>query len=777
LRPSRPGSTTLDSCRVFLADWSDLIGVSDVRTELPVRRIQRDPEHQISFVQLHQASPEGLPVFDAALTVAVRDDGTVAEMFGSLAPSVFLGAPRLSEQAALGLALADARGSPRLPATAELGVFQTQDGERSVASAQLVWRTEVATDRPAIWRSYYDAMDGTLLQTHDQIRRDEAFETYHMGHGTSLPGTLWYSGQVCQSCFYYFAFGSTMPEVHFGGFDFLDFLFIVLGRDGWDHNQVPGRHALRLGSDYDAVNSRNAYWNPQSTTDYQAVFGDLASCRDVVAHEGYHGVTQTESNINTSVNCAPINESMSDAMGEYVNQWARANLDWVAGTGGTCSGYRDLADPEMPSCATCLRQPAHFSNFGSRAIAEENVPPADRLSSHFNAGIGNKLGWLLGRSPADGPATFAGITVTGVSNTVAARIIHFANTNIMVPSTTYSTYGSALGSAASYLYGSGSWVATQTANAVKAVGIWAGSVPQVFATDRRMTLVPVPYSGRTYVFYKEPAQTYPRLMTRYRTCNTCPWMGPTAINWAGKGPGAVMTPAGPLKTPNTVWVFAKYDLDDTIHITCIAPSGSYYSPSPAVVPTATTGDDASAVYFNDSIYLFYRQAGSGVQPIVYQKLTSQFAGWGPVQQTGTSSRYGPAVVAGPDGELWLFWVLEYGRPYVYHKHMAANGTWGVAAVVPNQDLLVNTIQGTPSAVVVGDRIHLALAAQDDRGYYTSFCPEHYACTYRPWRWTALNPVGYASALTLGVSLGSSTVTQYWYDGATGGVLARSKESE
>ncbi|HEU4840558.1 MAG TPA: M4 family metallopeptidase, partial [Ilumatobacteraceae bacterium] len=140
----------------------------------------------------------------------------------------------------------------------------------------------------------------------------------------------------------------------------------------------------------------NAYWDPdlRQMVYGQALLGDgfrsLSVNIDIVAHEIFHGVTDSTSRLEYAMQPGALNESYSDIFGVLIANATEPDVrqwNWELGEGLLEDGlpFRDLADPAR------FRQPAHMRNF--RRLP--NTWPGDWGGVHINSGIHNKAAHLM----------------------------------------------------------------------------------------------------------------------------------------------------------------------------------------------------------------------------------------------------------------------------------------------------------------------------------------------------------------------------------------------
>jgi Zn-dependent metalloprotease len=199
-----------------------------------------------------------------------------------------------------------------------------------------------------------------------------------------------------------------------------DFLRTVLLRDNIDDRGSPMVSTINCVVEEDSPGPKqwvNAFWSPdikQMVYGQVLVGGELRSLSinvDVVAHEIFHGVTDSTARLEYQFQSGALNESYSDIFGTIVanhgtddpRQW-----DWKLGE-RLLEGdrpFRDLSDP------TLFGQPAHMDDYQDLP----NTQAGDWGGVHVNSGIHNKAAFLvltseddagdLVMTPSEGAAVF-----------------------------------------------------------------------------------------------------------------------------------------------------------------------------------------------------------------------------------------------------------------------------------------------------------------------------------------------------------------------------------
>ncbi|PHM69191.1 M4 family metallopeptidase [Xenorhabdus sp. KJ12.1] len=172
----------------------------------------------------------------------------------------------------------------------------------------------------------------------------------------------------------------------------------------FDRNSLDNQGLKLVATVHYGKNYLNAFWSRK-----QMVFGDgdgqffnrFTSAIDVVAHELTHGVIQNEVNLYYAYQSGALNESISDAFGIMVKQYAnnqRADeSDWLLGKGILGPRFNPENKPDI-ALRSFIRPGTAFSN--DRQVAHmdqyEELPiTLDNGGVHIYSGIPNKAFYLL----------------------------------------------------------------------------------------------------------------------------------------------------------------------------------------------------------------------------------------------------------------------------------------------------------------------------------------------------------------------------------------------
>jgi Zn-dependent metalloprotease len=455
------------AARAFVEAHADLLGVSGRGVGLGAGRELPDPAggHVVRF---HQ-QVGGYPVLGGTVSVSLTPDNHVGFVVSHTAPRASLAPVEVSSAQARRTALAaTARASHT--ATARLRVSQAPTltvfdpsviGVPTSARPGLTYRVEVGSrsaTAPVRELVLVDAVRGGVVLAVDELTEADqqsvctANDNPAIQDPTCPPTKSGGSTKVDPSA----SSDTDVQDAYSNAELTFDFYRDVVG----DTSAL----GLPAGSSGDrALNStvhmcdssstasscvpmQNAFWDGQ-----EMVYGDgFSSADDVVAHELTHSVTEHTSNLFYWYQSGAINESMSDVMGELVDQWDQSGNDaeserWVIGEDlpASIGPVRDMQHPTtqppgavpgiftpQPDKMTSIYYSAkQTTDNGSQAYPEDNG------GVHTNSGVGNKAAYLI----VDG-GTFNGVTVPGLGGddlgtrtaaiTKAARIYYLADESL-----------------------------------------------------------------------------------------------------------------------------------------------------------------------------------------------------------------------------------------------------------------------------------------------------------------------------------------------------------
>lgn len=200
----------------------------------------------------------------------------------------------------------------------------------------------------------------------------------------------------------------TVNQAYDGSGKTYDFYQEVFSR-----NSIDGQGLEVLSSVHFEIDYGNAFWNGS-----QMVYGDgddelfkrgaFTESLDVIAHELTHGVTQFTAGLRYRKQSGALNESLSDAVGSLVKQYAMGQTadqaDWLIGEGilGPALEGEALRSLKAPGTAFDFdSQPSHMRDY--RDLPDDGDPRNDHGGVHINSGIPNHA-FYLAATGLGGPA-------------------------------------------------------------------------------------------------------------------------------------------------------------------------------------------------------------------------------------------------------------------------------------------------------------------------------------------------------------------------------------
>lgn len=163
-----------------------------------------------------------------------------------------------------------------------------------------------------------------------------------------------------------------------------------------DHN-LPLTATVHYGRDYD-----NAFWNGE-----QMVFGDgdgtifetFTSSLSVIGHELTHGVTQYTAGLDYEGQSGALNESISDAFGALVEQFAghqdAAQASWLIGAGLFTDQVQGKALRSMKAPGTAYDDDVLGKDPQPATMSGYVTTKDDNGGVHLNSGIPNHAFYLV----------------------------------------------------------------------------------------------------------------------------------------------------------------------------------------------------------------------------------------------------------------------------------------------------------------------------------------------------------------------------------------------
>jgi Zn-dependent metalloprotease len=251
---------------------------------------------------------------------------------------------------------------------------------------------QTATDGFGVERTFLCEQDGDGFALRDPVHNVHTFDFGFRDPTTDggLPG---------DGCVNPPDWAPEAVSAHANAVAVADFLRTVLLRDNIDDMGGVMVSTINCVVEEDSPGPKqwvNAFWSPdlrQMVYGQVLVDGELRSLSinvDVVAHEIFHGVTDSTARLEYQFQSGALNESYSDIFGTIVanrgaddaRQW-----DWELGERLLPGNrpFRDLSDP------TLFDQPAHMDDYQDLP----NTQAGDWGGVHVNSGIHNKAAFLV----------------------------------------------------------------------------------------------------------------------------------------------------------------------------------------------------------------------------------------------------------------------------------------------------------------------------------------------------------------------------------------------
>ncbi len=334
----------------------------------------------------------------------------------------------------------------------------------------------------------------------------------------------------------------------------------------------------------------NAFWSGD-----QMVYGaGYTAADDVVAHELAHGVIQHTAGLVYWYQSGAVNESMSDVLGELVDQGNGVGNDapevrWRLGEdlppehGGVT---RDMADPPRHGQPDSTTSPLY----------DLALDYDDNGAVHTNSGVPNKVAYLI----ADGTATepggaFAGRAFPGIG-TARTATLYWSTLRMLTPGSDFQDLALALQQSCANLAFTGAECAT-VAQAVDATGLGRGTGP---GEPRRVVMRGGP--NEVLVSWSPPAGTGSAPLTSYAVA-----LSPAAAG----GDLVTIDPAA------GSWVVdgLASGVDYTLRLFAVNPDGTSPSVTRTLTGTAVRLTAPTSVRFRDRVRLAGRlvdAAGGGL---------------------------------------------------------------------------------------------------------------------------------------------------------------------
>jgi Zn-dependent metalloprotease len=355
------------------------------------------------------------------------------------------------------------------PSQYETALIDVQDGQIYARNTNLKFETRIGigVDYHGVNRKFPHTFEENAFYLWDDHEiRPVKLATYDFRNG----------GYVAQNAAEHWQNNGTNVSAHYNTGLVYDFLYLFLGRNGFDNNN----HDMLVVTNRTEYRD-NASWNGQSVNFYLTgnQNAQYAAALDIVAHECAHAVTQFSSDLVYSYQSGALNESFSDIIGSSVEQYwhpAGAGLfqaDWYIGEDafpsysyGINNGFvRYMADPNRFSQFgnPNYPDPCHLSQYYDLPFS------TDRGGVHVNMTIYSHAFYLLA---VGGTNRVSKLSVSGLGLEKALRIFYRAWVYKLTENSNFQQAAQALLNSAVDLYGQGSNEYQQTVRAMQAIG-WA----------------------------------------------------------------------------------------------------------------------------------------------------------------------------------------------------------------------------------------------------------------------------------------------------------------
>lgn len=394
--------------------YRDRFGLDNPRKQLALRKIRSDVagNHHVRLSQVNR----GIQVEGAELVVHFDRNGEATSVTGAVVPNLDIDttAGISARQAGISALAAVADGSAALEiGDARMVVYN--DGLASGTNGASSLAYKITVTGPGVREFVFvDATSGAILDRITGIYHNKDRSTYNMNH------SVVYFNATLERVEGQGPVGDVdVDNAHDFAGDTYDFYFNAYGRDSVDNAGFPLRSYTHYGTNY-----QNAFWDGSRMT-----YGDGFPVDDVTGHEITHGVTENTSNLIYSKQSGALNESLSDIFGEAIDQ--------VNGKGDDSAAVKWLVGEEIPGFGA-IRDMANPPAYGDPDRVGSPLfycGTADYGGVHTNSGVPNKNFTLM----VEG-GSFNGKTVNPIGLNKAAAIHYQAQTNYLVPASTFKSY-------------------------------------------------------------------------------------------------------------------------------------------------------------------------------------------------------------------------------------------------------------------------------------------------------------------------------------------------
>ncbi len=378
-----------------------------------------------------------IPIFNAELSVHVRNRSDVYSMDGNLVTDESVPSPLLSEKDAQAKAMSKAMADNPFNQNAQITMSEKvifngkAIGISENDNNRIAQKITVTGPEESSFAHMYivDMVNGEILYEENLVQSIKRETNDCSGRSCILTGSETKPPTSGDSLNAFNNFGTIYNHY-----------LSTYNRNGYGNNDDLMKSYVNVSS-----HEKNAAWYG---TEKVFRFGSGMATLDITAHEFTHAVTQSTANLAYSYQSGAINEAISDMFGSSVDN------NWTIGEGSTTSILRDMSNP--PSYSQPDRM---FSGYYS-------CSSSDNGGVHVNSGVANKAYYLMVSG-----GNFNNCNVSGIGRTNANKIIYRALTVYLTASANfYSLYG-AITNSCNDLFGAASSTCTEVKKALQAVEI------------------------------------------------------------------------------------------------------------------------------------------------------------------------------------------------------------------------------------------------------------------------------------------------------------------
>lgn len=252
-------------------------------------------------------------------------------------------------------------------------------------------------------------------------------------------------------------------DAHWGAEVVLDYWHDVHNRNSIDNNGI-----RMLSYVHYSTNWNNAQWVGGLNSHFMQ-YGDgnnkALTALDVCAHEIGHGIAEFTANLTPGTQeSGALNEGLSDIWAACIEHWGTPNKQmWKMGEELSTSPNNCIRDMENPK-STTASEGQHPNTYQGQFWSSVGEP-------HYNSTVLSHWFYLLSEGGFGTNDIGNSYNVTGIGIDEAAKIVYYAETQFLTPSSNYADARDAMISASSYLFCGNSSETIAATNAWYAVGV------------------------------------------------------------------------------------------------------------------------------------------------------------------------------------------------------------------------------------------------------------------------------------------------------------------